>query len=105
MGSEMCIRDRALSVYFTQFAGYSAYGAIGTVMALLFALWIFNIVLLLGLEVDAEVERARQLEAGLPAEARVQLPPKDVAGVEKRAEKQTTVEERGYELRAVHEGR
>ena len=32
-------------------------------------------------------------------------PPKDVAGVEKRAEKQTAVEERGYELRAVHEGR
>ena len=51
------------------------------------------------------MERARQLEAGLPAEARVQLPPKDVAGVEKRAEKQTAVEERGYELRAVHEGR
>lgn len=101
----MVLAAVALSVYFTQFAGYSAYGAIGTVMALLFALWIFNIVLLLGLEVDAEVERARQLEAGLPAEARVQLPPKDVAGVEKRAEKQTTVEERGYELRAVHEGR
>ena len=35
----------------------------------------------------------------------MQLPPKDVAGVEKRAEKQTAVEERGYELRAVHEGR
>ena len=101
----MVLAAVALSVYFTQFAGYSAYGAIGTVMALLFALWIFNIVLLLGLEVDAEVERARQLEAGLPAEARVQLPPKDVAGVEKRAEKQTAVEERGYELRAVHEGR
>ena len=101
----MVLAAVALSVYFTQFAGYSAYGAIGTIMALLFALWIFNIVLLLGLEVDAEVERARQLEAGLPAEARVQLPPKDVAGVEKRAEKQTTVEERGYELRAVHEGR
>ena len=98
----MVLAAVALSVYFTQFAGYSAYGAIGTVMALLFALWIFNIVLLLGLEVDAEVERARQLEAGLPAEARVQLPPKDVAGVEKRAEKQTAVEERGYELRAVH---
>ena len=98
----MVLAAVALSVYFTQFAGYSAYGAIGTIMALLFALWIFNIVLLLGLEVDAEVERARQLEAGLPAEARVQLPPKDVAGVEKRAEKQTAVEERGYELRAVH---
>lgn len=101
----MVLAAVALSVYFTQFAGYSAYGAIGTIMALLFALWIFNIVLLLGLEVDTEVERALQLEAGLPAEARVQLPPKDVAAVEKRAEKQTTVEERGYELRAVHEGR
>ena len=62
----MVLAAVALSVYFTQFAGYSAYGAIGTIMALLFALWIFNIVLLLGLEVDAEVERAPSSRPACP---------------------------------------
>ncbi len=93
----------ALSVYFSTLAGYSAYGAIGGVMALLFALWVFNIVLLLGLEVDAEVERAKQLTAGMPAEDALQLPPKDVSALEKKAEKQQQLEEKGYELRAAGE--
>ena len=101
----MVLAAVGLSVYFAQFAGYSAYGAIGTIMALLFALWIFNIVLLLGVEIDAEVERAKQLVAGLPAEEAVRLPPKDVSALEKRVEKQTALQERGYELRATHEDR
>lgn len=101
----MVLAAVGLSVYFTQFAGYSAYGAIGTIMALLFALWIFNIVLLLGVEIDTEVERAKQLTAGLPAEEAVRLPPKDASALEKRVEKQTALQERGYELRATHEDR
>ena len=93
----------ALSVYLTQFAGYSAYGAIGGIMALLFALWIFNIVLLLGAEIDTEVERAKQLTAGMPAEKAVRLPPKDTDALVKKVEKQEELEEKGYELRAAHE--
>ena len=98
----MCIRDRYF--YFTQLAGYSAYGAIGGVMALLFALWIFNIVLLLGLELDTEVERAKQLIAGMPAEEAVKLPPKDADALVKKVEKQEELEQKGYELRATHGG-
>ncbi|MDO4239793.1 MAG: hypothetical protein Q4D18_06160, partial [Micrococcus sp.] len=92
----------ALYFYFTQLAGYSAYGAIGGVMALLFALWIFNIVLLMGLELDTEVERAKQLIAGMPAEEAVKLPPKDADALVKKAEAQEKLEEKGYELRASH---
>lgn len=89
----------ALSLYFAFFAGYSAYGAIGAVMALLFALWIFNIVLLLGAEVDAEVERARQLQAGIEAESTIQLPPRGTKKVEKKAETRDKLEAEGRELR------
>ena len=89
-----------LWLYFTLLTGYSAYGTIGTVMALLFALWIFNIVLLLGAELDAEIERARQLQAGIEAEAMIQLPPRDVKKVEKRAEQRDSLERQGRLLRA-----
>ena len=92
----------ALSIYFTQFAGYSSYGAIGSVMALLFALWVFNIVLLLGAEVDAEVERARELQAGIPAEESIQLPPRDTAKVEKMKETRDQLETEGRILRMTH---
>ncbi|MCR8669981.1 YihY/virulence factor BrkB family protein [Agrococcus sp. HG114] len=89
----------ALWVYFSFFAGYSSYGTIGTVMALLFALWIFNIVLLLGAEVDAEVERARELQAGIEAESAIQLPPRSTKKVEKKAAARDKLEAEGRELR------
>ena len=89
-----------LSVYLTRFAGYSSYGAIGTVMALLFVLWVFNIMLLLGAEVDAEVERARQLQAGIAAESNIQLPPRDTKKVEKMRDTRDALREEGSRLRA-----
>ena len=46
----------ALSIYMATVAGYSSYGAIGGIMAVLFALWIINIVIILGAEVDAVAE-------------------------------------------------
>ncbi len=95
----------ALSLYFAFFAGYSSYGAIGSVMALLFALWIFNIVLLLGAEVDAEVERARQLQAGIEAESAIQLPPRGTKKVKKKAAQRDELEAQGRELREAHDDR
>lgn len=88
-----------LYFYLSRFAGYSSYGAIGTVMALLFALWIFNMVLLLGLEVDVELERARELQSGIEAEANIQLPPRDTSRVEKMQQTQEDVESDGRALR------
>ena len=46
----------------------------------LLSIWLANMALLIGAEVDAELTRARQLQAGLPAEAGVQLPPGATAG-------------------------
>ncbi|MFB9073351.1 YihY/virulence factor BrkB family protein [Citricoccus parietis] len=98
----IAIAGVALSIYLTQFAGYSSYGAIGTVMALLFVLWIFNIVLLLGAEVDAEVERARQLQAGIRAEEMIQLPPRDTVKVEKMKKARDQLEADGRVLRLTY---
>ncbi|WP_413318194.1 YihY/virulence factor BrkB family protein [Agrococcus sp. 1P02AA] len=94
----------ALTIYFALSSGYGAYGAIGGVMALLFALWVFNIVLLLGAEVDAEVERARELQAGIAAESAIQLPPRGTKKVEKMAEARDQLEAEGRALREQHAG-
>jgi membrane protein len=53
------------------------YGVIGGVIAFLLWLWLSNLAMLFGAVLDTEVERARQLRAGVPAEERVQLPLRD----------------------------
>ncbi|MDR7328404.1 YihY/virulence factor BrkB family protein [Corynebacterium guangdongense] len=91
-----------LYLYFAYVGGYSSYGTVGGVMALLFTLWVFNIVLLLGLEIDAEVERARQLQGDIAAEDNIQLPPRDTAQVEKQRKVRERLTSEGRELRAAH---
>ena len=48
-------------------------------------LWITNLALLFGAELDAEMERGRQLQAGIPAEREIQLPPRDTTTIDKKA--------------------
>jgi membrane protein len=59
-------------------------------------------VLLLGAEVDAEVERARQLQAGLEAEQNIQLPPRSTAKVEEQKQSRDKLEAEGRALRETH---
>ncbi|MDO5635124.1 MAG: YihY/virulence factor BrkB family protein [Micrococcus sp.] len=96
----MAVGGVAMYIYLSNFASYGGYGAIGTVMALLFVLWVFNIVLLIGLEIDVELARVRLLRAGLPAEAELHLPPKAVEGVRKAAQARAKLEDEAYLLRA-----
>ncbi len=71
----------------------------GVIVALLW-LWLTNVALLLGAEVDSELERGRQLQAGIPAEEELQLPARDTTNIEKAREK----EEKDVELgRAIRE--
>lgn len=91
-----------LWTYLSRLAGYSLYGAVGVAIALVFALWLGNAMLLLGAEVDAEVERARQLQAGLEAESRIQLPPRSTATADKPDQVRSRLEERGRRLRLAH---
>ncbi|MBK0332212.1 YihY/virulence factor BrkB family protein [Brachybacterium sp. MASK1Z-5] len=88
-----------LSIYMSTFASYSSYGAIGGVMAILFALWVMNIVIILGAEVDAEYERAKELQAGLPAENGFEVPMRGEKGAEKKEAKYEKVVDAGRDLR------
>ena len=63
--------------YVANFGSYNAtYGALGGVIVFLLWLWIINNALLFGSELDAELERSRELHAGLDAEEELKLPPR-----------------------------
>ena len=67
----------AFAIYVANFGSYNkTYGSLGGVVVFLLWLWISNLALLLGAEFDAELERERELKAGLPAENELRLPPK-----------------------------
>lgn len=75
--------------YAANFGSYNkTYGSLaGAVLFMLF-LWLMNLALLLGAEVDSELERGRQLQAGIVAEEELQLPARDTRTIEKAAKKQ-----------------
>lgn len=92
------------SIYATQFASQAdTYGVIGGVILGLLGIWIFNNVLLFGAEIDAELQRGRELEAGLPSEEMLHLPPRDVKAVTKALEKHEKMVEEGRKVRLAHE--
>lgn len=89
--------------YVSTFGRYgegSAYGSLGSIVVFLLWLWITNLALLLGAELDAELERGRELAAGLPAEHSIQLPPRDTRQSDKAREK---LEERVREGRRMRQ--
>lgn len=66
------------ALYVFGFGAYSrTYGALGGAIAFLLWVWLSNLALLFGGVLDTEVERARQLRAGIIAEEQVQLPLRD----------------------------
>jgi membrane protein len=74
----------AFGFYVGNFGSYNkTYGSLAGVIVFLLWLWITNLALLLGAEVDAELERARELQAGIEAEREIQLPPRDTRGSDK----------------------
>ena len=74
--------------YVANFGSYNqTYGSLaGVIVALLF-LWITNLALLFGAELDAELERGRELQAGIAAEEELQLPPRDTRNIRKARKK------------------
>ena len=72
--------------YVANFASYNkTYGSIAGIIVGLLWIWITNVALLFGAELDAELERGRQLRAGLAAEETIQLPVRDTSGIKKAA--------------------
>ena len=63
------LASAAFAVYLANFADYNkTYGAVAGVIIFLVWLWISNIAILLGAEMDAELERGRAIAAGHPAD-------------------------------------
>jgi len=76
------------ALYVANFSNYNrTYGSLAGVIAFLLWLWITNLALLFGAEIDAEIERGRQLQAGIKAEESLQLPPRDTKASDKLAAK------------------
>jgi membrane protein len=68
------------ALYVTNFGSYNAtYGSLGAVIVFLVWLYITNCAILLGAEINAELERGRELQAGYPAEDQLLLPPRNPA--------------------------
>lgn len=86
--------------YVANFSSYNrTYGSIGGVIVFLLWVWITNIALLFGAELDAELERGRQLQAGIKAEEQIQLPPRGTTRSDKIAAQHEKDVAAGHELR------
>jgi membrane protein len=69
--------------YVAHFSSYNkTYGALGGVVVFLVWLWISNLALLLGAELNAELERGRRIQAGEPADREPFVEPRDTRKME-----------------------
>jgi len=67
----------AFAIYVANFGTYNqTYGTLGAIIVLLVWLWITNAALLLGMEFNSELERARELAGGQPADHQLQVEPR-----------------------------
>ena len=65
-------------IYVANFGSYNkTYGSLGAIVIFLVWLWLTNVAILLGAELNAETERERQIKAGHPSEREPFLPPRD----------------------------
>jgi membrane protein len=72
------IASLAFAFYVANFGSYNkTYGALAGPIVFLVWLWISNIMVLLGAEFNAELERGRALEAGMPEEREPFMEPRD----------------------------
>jgi membrane protein len=98
------IASAAFGFYVANFGSYNkTYGTLGGVVTLLVWMWISNIAVLFGQELNSEIERARELTAGEPAARRIQLPPRQEPKKDADAEAERVSREARREMAA--EGR
>jgi len=67
----------AFGLYVANFSSYNkTYGSLGAIIIFLIWLWLSNVAILLGAELNAEIARGRQIEAGQAADREPFLPPR-----------------------------
>jgi membrane protein len=71
------VASAAFGLYLANFGSYNkTYGSLGAIIIFLVWLWLSNVAILLGAELNAELERGRQIEAGQPPDREPFLPPR-----------------------------
>ncbi|MRG61498.1 YihY family inner membrane protein [Agromyces sp. CFH 90414] len=99
----LVIASAGFALYVANFSNYDrTYGSFAGPIVFLLWLWIANLALLFGAEFDAELERGRQLQAGIEAEERIQLPPRDTRKIDKAQEQEQKDIELGRRIREEH---
>jgi len=94
------LASAAFGFYVANFSSYNkTYGSLAGVIVFLLWIWLTNLALLFGAEVDAELERASQLQAGIEAEEEIQLSLRDTQAAEKRDRKRDDLVQEGRRLR------
>jgi membrane protein len=77
------VASAAFAVFVANFGSYNAtYGSLAGVAVFLVWLWISNVALLLGAELNAEIERTREIAAGVPEHRTIAMEPREPAGNE-----------------------
>jgi membrane protein len=100
----LVVASVAFAFYVTTFSNYAkSYGSLAGVVVFLLWLWIANLALLFGAEFDAELERGRQLQAGIAAEETIQLPARDTKVSDKKAAAEREDVKLGRGIREQHE--
>ena len=93
------------AVYVVNYSSYNqTYGAVAGAVVVLLWLWLTNVALLFGAELDAELERGRELSIGLAAEERLQLPVRDTRGIEKADRRRAEDVAKQKEIRLAADG-
>jgi membrane protein len=71
------VASALFAFYVANFGSYNkTYGSLAGVIAFLVWLWISNVAVLLGVELNAEVERGRELESGVEEEHTIAIEPR-----------------------------
>ena len=100
------IASALFGLYVANFSSYgSTYGSLAGAIVFLLWLWITNLALLFGAELDSELERGRELEAGIAAEETIQLEPRDTRNIDKADAKEREDVDRGRKIRLTNAGR
>lgn len=99
----LVIASVGFGLYVTNFSNYDrAYGSFAGIIIFLLWIWIANLALLFGAELDAELERGRELQAGIAAEKDIKLPPRDTKKSDKAAAKEQADIDEGRRIRESH---